>query len=772
MMQPAVKRDKPYYRLAVFRFFLHPYFADSVIAVAVFAILFVLVFTAVSPERYELKAGDIPSEPIAAPRDVEDTYATEARIEQARNQVNDIYTLDQTITESVVAETEDIFTGIETVRGKSAEKLAQWEESQRQLQEQLEKQQREQEESSSSESSEGETTEQPSGMGSEVEEPAGSPTDPQNDINSEPDYSQLYDSAFISEMQAILPIQLSTDDIQTIITAEQRDLNQLHQYLIDTLRKMMGAGIKQEQIAEFKANLRDSIQEKAFPNELKLLGTNIGVPRLKANLLYDPDKTAVEKQKAAEAVDKVMFKKGQFIVQAGQPVTEVQIEMLSELGLIQDHKADIPLLVGTFLSVLIAMSFAVIYFVNFDRELLHNPLLILLIGVILCLVTGLSYVTTMFNPYLVPSSMAGILLTILISARVGVAMNITMSLLASLVSGMQIPIAALTLIGGMICISMLKSVQQRSTLVWTGMGVAAGNFITVFAYEMMSQGNWLSSLYSSLWGLLGGLLAAVLTIGTLPIWENLFHVVTPIKLVELGNPNQPVLKRLLMETPGTYHHSIIVANLAESAADAIGANGLLARVGAYYHDIGKLERPYYFKENQLSTDNPHDRLQPELSTRIITSHTSDGLELAKKHKVPAIVQNFILEHHGTSPVIYFYHKAKEENSESILEEFRYSGPRPRSRETAIVMMADISEAAVRAMTDHKPEKIEALIRKLIREKLDDGQFDECNISIGDMNTIAITFTNVISGIFHERVKYPAIDLKAERDKAADDLANR
>ncbi|NLC44098.1 MAG: HDIG domain-containing protein, partial [Clostridiales bacterium] len=281
-----------------------------------------------------------------------------------------------------------------------------------------------------------------------------------------------------------------------------------------------------------------------------------------------------------------------------------------------------------------------------------------------------------------------------------------------------------------------------------------------------------NSIYSSLWGSLGGILAAILTIGTLPVWENLFHVVTPIKLVELGNPNQPILKRLLMETPGTYHHSIIVANLAESAAEAIGANGLLARVGAYYHDIGKLERPYFFKENQLSSENPHDKLDPELSMRVITSHATDGLELAKKHKVPAKIQNFILEHHGTSPVVYFYHKAKKDNPEIELKDFRYNGPRPRSKETAIVMMADISEAAVRAMTDHTPAKIEALIRKLIREKLDDGQFDDCDISIGDMSTIAITFTNVISGIFHERVKYPTVDLNAEREKITDGLINR
>lgn len=566
-------------------------------------------------------------------------------------------------------------------------------------------------------------------------------------------------------MQHYFPKQLSDDDIKSIILAEQRDLNQLQQMLTESLQQMMGAGIKQEQLAEFKANLRDNIQAMAIPNELKLLGTNIGVPRLRANLLYDRNKTMIEKNKAAEAVEKVIYKKGQFIVQAGQPVTESQIRMLSELGLLKDYKVDVPLIVGTAMAVLLSIGIGVIYLLFFEKELLYKTRLIVMTGVILTLVAGLTYAAALINPYLIPSSMAGILLAVLINTRIGMIINLVMALLAGLLSGMQVGPVAMTMVGGTIGISMLKSIQQRNSLVWAGIGIAVGNLFTITAYEMLTQSGWLGPLSSSLWGVLAGLVAGILTIGTLPIWENIFDVVTPIKLVELGNPNQDILKRLLMETPGTYHHSIIVANLAESAADAIGANGLLARVGAYYHDIGKLERPYFFKENQLSIENPHDELDPELSTGIITSHVTDGLELAGKFKVPTVIQNFISEHHGTTPVVYFFHKAKnKENTQVKLEDFRYPGPKPRSRETAIVMLADTAEAAVRAMSDHAPEKVEALIRKLIREKLDDGQFDDCNLTLRDMNTIAVTFTSVFSGIFHERVKYPNVDLKAERAK--------
>jgi putative nucleotidyltransferase with HDIG domain len=766
MIRPAaVRRNKPVGKKPFFRFLLHPFFADAVIGLAVFGLIFALVFTAVSPERYELKAGDIPSEPVAAPRDVEDEKATLELMEQARMQVNDIYTLDHTITAGVVAETEEIFAGMELVRNQAEEKLHEWEEEQREQQRREEEQRRQQEQQE-------EQLEQPEGRTQSPDNPDGtaepdeSGQETQEATSSEipePDLNELYNQAFLRDMQQHIPIQLSNDDIRSIILAEQRDLNQLHQKLTETLQEMMGAGIKQEQLAEFKANLRDSIQGMAVSNELKLLGTNIGVPRLKANLLYDRDKTMAEKNKAAESVEKVIYKKGQFIVQAGQPVTESQIDMLSELGLLKDYRVDIPLIAGVALVVLISIAIGVIYLIFYEKELLYQPHLILMSGIILTLVAALAYAAALFNPYLMPSAMAGILLAVLINTRMGMIINIVMALLAGLLSGMQIAPVAMTLAGGMVGIGMLKSIQQRNSLVWAGIGIAGGNLLTIAAYEMLIQGGWLGPLTSSVWGILAGFVAAILTIGTLPIWENLFDVVTPIKLVELGNPNNDILKRLLMETPGTYHHSIIVANLAESAAEAIGANGLLARVGAYYHDVGKLERPYFFKENQLSIDNPHDELEPGLSTKIITSHVTDGLELAKKYKVPAVIQEFITEHHGTTPVVYFFHKArKQENGEPKLEDFRYPGPRPRSRETAIVMLADTAEAAVRSMTEHTPDKVEALIRKLIREKLDDGQFDDCNLTLRDMNTIATTFTGVFSGIFHERVKYPNVNLKEER----------
>lgn len=260
--------------------------------------------------------------------------------------------------------------------------------------------------------------------------------------------------------------------------------------------------------------------------------------------------------------------------------------------------------------------------------------------------------------------------------------------------------------------------------------------------------------------LANGPLSAVLAVGSLPIFETVFGILTPIRLLELSNPEHPLLHRLLLEAPGTYHHSIMVGNLAEAAAMAIGADSLLARVGAYYHDIGKIRRPYLFTENQVfDMENPHDRMSPSLSSTAIISHVKDGVELAREHKVPEQIIDFIKEHHGTGLASYFYIKAAEEaaaKDEKPPEEwaFRYEGPRPGSKETAIVMLADSIEAATRSLSRPTPARIESVVRKIIQERLFDHQLDKSDLTLRELDTIAETFVQVLSGLFHTRIQYP------------------
>ncbi|HPT78856.1 MAG TPA: HDIG domain-containing protein [Candidatus Atribacteria bacterium] len=738
MSLPVVRRDKPIRKISTLRMFHKSYFWNILIAVLTFFLIFFILFSAVSPERYELKVGDIAPEPIPAPRDVEDVQATQAKRQEAMEKVPEYYTLHQNITASTIATITDIFDKMDEARSKAEERLRQWEEQ-----------------------NQGHAGASP--MPSNVpEEEYDLPT---------PDPAESYDKSFMDELESLFPVKLSYDDIMTILNADKQDLNLLKSHLIDTMQTMLEVGIKEEQLAENKINLTNAIQSTTLSNELKLLGTTIGVTTLKPNLLYDYIRTNQEKQKAAAQVEKVMYKKGQYIVEAGQPVTEAQINMLAELGLLKNNKMDVPLIAGIAMAVFICLGLISMYMAYYEKELVEKPLMLLLISMILCLTLGLTYVTTLLNRYLIPAAMAGMLLAILIRPRIAIVINMVLAVLIGFMTGMQLYAVVMTFAGGLTGILMVKSRQQRNSIIWAGVGVAAVCVLTLVSIDMVSSGGWQAPLQSSFFGLMSGLLSSILTIGTLPIWENIFGIITPIRLVELSNPNQPLLKRLLMETPGTYHHSIIVGNLAESAADAIGANGLLARVGAYYHDIGKLVRPYYFKENQLYNQNPHDKLNPVLSKKIIIAHIKDGLELAKKYKLPGVIQDFIAQHHGTTVVAYFYHKAKNNNIDMELDEFRYPGPKPTSKETALVMLADTAEAAVRAMADHSSEKIGEQIRKLIRDKFADGQLDNADLTMKDLDKTAEAFTNVISGIFHERVEYPDINSFDERTKTTNDIAN-
>jgi putative nucleotidyltransferase with HDIG domain len=265
-------------------------------------------------------------------------------------------------------------------------------------------------------------------------------------------------------------------------------------------------------------------------------------------------------------------------------------------------------------------------------------------------------------------------------------------------------------------------------------------------------------LFSLSFALAGGLLTAVLVIGLLPFFEVAFGILSPLKLVELANPNHPLLRKLLTETPGTYHHSVMVGNLSEAAAEAIGANGLLCRVGSYYHDIGKTKRPSYFIENQTNIENPHDRIDPNLSKSIITAHTRDGVEMLKEYKIPKAIRDIAEQHHGTSLLHYFYHKAKQQaegsDKEVNEEDFRYPGPKAQFKEAAIVGIADSVEAAVRSLRNPTMEQIDSMVQKIIKSRLDDGQFNECDLTLKELDTIAKTLNETLLGIFHSRIEYP------------------
>ena len=363
-----------------------------------------------------------------------------------------------------------------------------------------------------------------------------------------------------------------------------------------------------------------------------------------------------------------------------------------------------------------------------------------------------------------------LLVALLVDVRLALFVNTVLALLAgALISAGSTSYAVMLMTvacGPMIAVLFSRSMLRTTTLL-AGLCIAVSNFFVTLAVGLFSSAEMQGVLVNALWAAGGGALSAVLCIGIQPLLEWLFNLATAAKLIELSNPNQPLLRRLLLEASGTYHHSIIVANLAEAGCTAIGANGLLARVGAYYHDIGKLKRPMYFKENQMG-DNPHDRTDPRVSAAILTAHTRDGAQMAQKARIPQPVIDIIRQHHGDTPTIYFYDKAKKLYGDSIdISAFRYEGPCPQTREAAVVMLADGIEAATRAMSNPDPEKIDALIRNFVRARLNDGQLDSSDLTFSDLDKICGAFSTVLTGAFHERIEYPTVVIPPRGEAAAE-----
>ncbi|MGB9593543.1 MAG: HD family phosphohydrolase, partial [Anaerolineae bacterium] len=305
-------------------------------------------------------------------------------------------------------------------------------------------------------------------------------------------------------------------------------------------------------------------------------------------------------------------------------------------------------------------------------------------------------------------------------------------------------------------------VERLSVFVFAGMLVALANWLTVLAFRLPSQRyDWigLATLFGA--GLLNGGLASMLALLGYFALGNLLDIPTTLRLVDLARPTHPLMRQLLLKAPGTYHHSILVSNLAEEAAERIGADPLLARVGAYYHDIGKTLRPYFFVDNQTDGDNIHDRLDPETSAHIIVSHVKDGIDLARKYDLPKRIVDFIAEHHGTSLATYFYQRAQESAGDGKADptRYQYPGPKPRSKETAILMLADACEAAVRSLRPATAEEIETIVRNIIADRMQNGQLDDSNLTLRDLDEIRAAFTATLQGVFHPRIRYPGQEQK-------------
>ncbi len=507
-------------------------------------------------------------------------------------------------------------------------------------------------------------------------------------------------------------------------------------------------------------------------------------------LIYDAKENENRQVIAAERVQpsEIEVKKGKVLVRSGEEVTARAVEAIAALRKLQKPRPIVGQLLG--LTIFIAgLLYAVWrYFVFYQkhyRKIRTYGILVIVVLILMAtatrLLTGLvdivkegipgHYLQNSTDLYaVIPFAYAAFLATLLVDLNVGLIICMVVGVLVGLFYG-DAYFAIYALLGSLAACYSVKQYRERAVIFRSGLTVGSVNALALSGMHLARQAPILDaeSLILLALAIFSGILASALSASVLPFLESSFKITTDIRLLELSNLNSPALRRLSVEAPGTYHHSLMVGNLAQAAAQAIGANPLLAQVGAYYHDLGKIRKPEYFTENQHSSENKHDELTPTMSCSILAGHIKDGLELAKAAGIPEAVQGMIPQHHGTRVMKYFYEKAKErknsEDGELHEAEFRYPGPKPQSREAAILMMADSVEAASRTLSDPLPAEIQCLIDRLVGDVVADNQLDECNITIREIHTVKERFFDVIRGIYHHRIDYPGYNFKLPQGQA-------
>ena len=562
-------------------------------------------------------------------------------------------------------------------------------------------------------------------------------------------------------------LTLNRNEIVTLLRVDTEAFENLVSTVTTVVDNKMNSSVREGQVNQAIQDIRDIVGYKVDISLTQTILPAVLRSCIKPNMIIDQEATEDARTKAMEAVEPVVYLQGQNIIREGDRITKNQLEMLRQLGLLNDDHFDYSVYWGSVIAVVLSMVILFIMLLLLRPEVLSNVRQTAVILLILLICVGFAVLANYLLPslYIVPVALCAALATVLIGYRVGISLTVTLTLLlAALTAGNNqstfydvVLITIMSLAESMVTIWFLKGHPQRTRVLLSGIFCALVSIAVVYGIKLLTSAETLDTVNIAGWAIGGGILSGILAIAIQPVFEFLFRLATPTRLLELTNPGQPLMKRLMIEAPGTYHHSIIVANLAESAASRIKANSFLARAGAYYHDIGKLKRPMYFKENQMG-DNPHEHTDPYVSAAIVISHTKDGMLMAQKEHIPPEIQNIILQHHGVTPVMYFYHKALQlSNGQQVdINEFRYAGPKPDTKEAAIVMLADTIEAAVRSMKTPTPKAIDQFIERLVRGKLEDGQLSDSPLSLRDIDEICEAFSDILKGVYHERIEYPNV----------------
>lgn len=661
-----------------------------------FVVIYLLLATAIAPQRYDYEVGDIATSDIKATRDTIDEEATKAKQDESAKNISDKYTVNTEVKSKAEETITDLFDCLSKLQGS---------------------------------------------------------TDSDNQKTA--DIKDICD--------------LSDDQCKVLLKITKGDLSKYEGSLIKVIDKVYEKNIQdgdKDSLESAKESGNDEIDKLEYNSDISNTFKAVIESQIKANLFYDEEETEKAKKEARESTENVTIKKNQIIVSEGEPITDSQMKILQSLGLLNDSSNGMIimyLLLGIYVAMILYIQNWYIY-KNY-KNIYYDGSKIVLIN----LITVISIICARFigiaSPYLIPIACAPLLMTLLINYKVSIFINVMSIFLIAPLVEFNAQIILISLLCAVLGSTFVKKMQQRNDILIATIIIAIIGAIFNFAIGMLLSSNMKEVFINSLITMAGTVLSGVLAIGFLPFLETMFNVVTTLKLLELSNPNSPLLKKLLMEAPGTYHHSMIVANLAEMASEEVGANSVIVRIGAYYHDVGKIARPYFFKENQIYNENPHDKINGNLSALIILSHVKDGVEMAEEYKIPKVIVDIIKEHHGTTLVKYFYYNVKNnaENPGDVKQEdFQYKGPIPSTKEAGIIMLADSCEAAVRSLKDSSPEKIEEMVKNIIDDKLRTNQLDNCDLTLKDIKLIRECFLKAFGGIYHKRIEYPT------EKKVADD----
>lgn len=664
-----------------------------VLFILAFVVTIVCIGTGSIQQRETVQVGSVATKRYVAPEDTVDEAATEKLREAAANSVGPIYKTDTTVMDKNVTMVEGVFQELDTV------------------------------------------------------------------LAGLPEGESFYNA--VQEISLELPVVLSNRQLMAYenLTADQRKA--FANDCVSVLKQIYDKGVTADGLTEAKASGLTYLQELAWSSDLKTMAGVILSAAVEPNLIVDEAAVEAAKEEKRAEVDEVLIRKNQKIVDEGEIITQEIYDKLVALNLVSETGLEGSLMPMLGSLVITGMLFAALYlFFRWGKgNILLKPNEIRMLFTIYMMMVLLIRILANLTVFtIVPVGLFAMLVSLLVGRRMALWLNALFCIIGCFIFNGDVQFLMYALISGTFAALIIQKTDKRSHLIPAALGMAAVDFVTTISLGFFfGEGYSTELLFQGGIGAVTGLLSMIVAVGSLPFWENMFEANTPLRLMELTNPNNELLRKLMIEAPGTYHHSLIVANLAETAVYDIGGNTALARAGAYYHDVGKLRYPQYFAENQ-SGYNPHDELPPEKSAKIITGHTKGGLELAERYKLPPVVRDMIVEHHGNSLVKFFYFKAlKLYGAENVNEaDYRYQGRIPSSRESAVVMLADTVEAAVRSMLGHGKtmEEAEAAVKNLMKDKLDDGQLNNSGLTLNELETIRLAFLKVFHGMYHERVSYP------------------